>query len=258
MPVPGFTRENLRRHRLTRGPVVVGIPMTEMVSRTAFWNFAFLFRDGMKHGDAIIPVIKIAVPAEARNDMIRKFLNDWDEKYRFLLMFDSDMIVPLEAIDALTGYDVPFVSGYTTLKNYPYTPIPSVKAESSIEDGEVVQGYRAITNWEPSSGIQECDGTGAAALCLRRDLLSAMRDPWFKHGVMGEDYYFCQRVQETKLPGYPDGVPILVSTDIPIGHIGEDVGWPHKWFEVKDQWYADHPDKGETDAEVIGIQQAAD
>lgn len=254
MPVPGFTRENLLRHRLTRRPVAVGIPTTEMVIRESFHQFLHLARDGMKHGDVVLPIRKVAVPAEARNTMIHLFL-ELDERFEFLFLFDSDMVVPNEALDVMSGYDVPFVSGYCSLKQYPYMPIPAVKAEIGEYDGKQIQGYRQVTNWPVYSGIHECDGVGAAALCLRRDLLEAIPPPWFEHGEGGEDYYFCRKVQEcTALPGYETGVPILITTDVPVGHIGTLTAWPQMWFEVKDAYFAENPDGAyEIDAPVIGV-----
>ena len=258
MPVNGLTRESLLKWRLKRPNVAVGIPMLETISRTAFTSFMFLGIDGMRHGDRLLPINAPAVPAEARNSLIRSFL-ELPSHYRYLFRFDSDMVVPIEALDVMSGYDLPFVSGYTTYKKYPFTPVASVRSGTKEWQGQEVPAYRNITGWEPNTGIYECDATGAAALCLRRDLLEAIAEPWFVHeGAGGEDYYFCRQVQKTRLLDYPDGVPILISTDVPIGHIGEQVAWPSMWFGAKERYYAEHPEEAEIEAEVFGVYREDD
>jgi hypothetical protein len=42
-------------------------------------------------------------------------------------------------------------------------------------------------------------------------------------------------------------VPIFVSTDVPVGHIGEVVATPQMWFDNKEKWYAENPDEGEAE-----------
>jgi hypothetical protein len=234
-----------------RPPVAVGIPMSENLSRNAFWNFMFLAKC-LRATDAFLPIYATAVPATARNTIITTFLTDPEHAHcRFLCLFDSDMIVPMNVVEILAGYDLPFVSAYCTRKSYPYLPIPAMLVGTSQQDGELTYEYTPITSWEPNSNIHECDGVGAAALCLRRDLLEAMERPWFKHEGGGEDYYFCRKVKQTRLPAHPDGVPIYVDTNTTVGHIGEAIAWPADFFRIKEGYMA------ETGKREIDIERTA-
>ena len=233
---PTITDADLREQRRKRGSVAVGIPMETWVGRSAFWRFANVFTQ-LRPNDRLLPIERQAVPGVIRNAIIRAFL-DLPERFTHLFLFDSDMTIEhANIVDVFTLYDLPFVAGYCTRKTYPYLPVPAVHRGAKNFHGEQVHEYQPITNWEPKSGLRECDATGAAVLCLRRDLLAAIEPPWFAHEGGGEDYYFCRKVKAvTTLPDYPEGVPIMVDTYIKIGHVGESVAYPDTFFAVKEEY----------------------
>jgi hypothetical protein len=177
------------------------------------------------------------VPGVIRNHIIEEFLKLPDD-YQFLFLFDSDMTVPANIVDVQTLYDLPIVSGWCVRKQWPYMPVPARKAQTWERDGETMHEYRPITNLEPNSGLHECDGTGGAALCLRRDLLQAIEPPYFKHEGGGEDYYFCRKVKATTgLKPYDGPTKIMVDTYTKIGHIGEFEALPQHWAAAKDDYF---------------------
>mgnify|MGYP000309463774 CR=1 FL=1 len=224
-----------------RPKVALAIPSTEFLPRQAFWAFMFMAQT-LKPGDHLLQTETVAVPAVARNTLIKGFMDQTDAEY--LLLFDADMVPPANIIDTLVSYRVPFVSAYCTRKQYPYLPIPALYSHTSIIGGETVHEYKPVTDMQPDSGLQVCDGTGAAALCIRRDVIEAIEPPWFRHEGGGEDYYFCRKVQAVKTADAPDGVPILIDTHSPVGHIGTEIAYPSTWFSVKEQYMAE---TGETE-----------
>lgn len=221
----GLTAAGLRRWHDERPAVAVGIPMLETVWRTAFWQFMFLMKE-LRDDDQVLPIHRSATPGDARNEIIRTFLA-LPESVEYLFLFDSDMVVPAQAVDFLSWTQAPFMSGYCCWKSPPYTPTPAFYTGSVEYQGAEVPRYNPVTNWLPNTGLHVCDGVGAAALCLRRDLLEAVGDPWFVHEDGGEDYAFCRKVQAL-------GFDIVVNTNCEIGHIGERVAHPRDFFAERD------------------------
>jgi hypothetical protein len=194
------------------------------------------------------PSVALAIPSEATlprravQSVEMLMACNWKPGDHFLLMLDSDMVVPSNLIDIWVGNPnarLPFVSGYCTSKIWPYLPIPSMLTGMAELDGKPVHAYVPITNWAVGSGLQECDGVGMAAVCIRRDVLEAMEPPYFAfEGGGGEDFYFCRKLKEIKTVDASRGVPILVDTGTTIGHIGEFEAHPQDFFATKDDWLA--------------------
>lgn len=228
-----------------RPNVAVGIPMLEFIPRSAFYPFLFVAQY-LTPRDRIMPIQRSADPATTRNQLITDFL-DLPDDIRFLFLFDSDMQPPNNIVDVFARYNLPFVSGYCTHKSYPYMPIPAMQVGTTRRDGETIYEYRAVTNWEVNSGVRQCDATGAAAICVRRDVLEKMNPPYFKFEGGGEDLYFCRKVQRIATHDFPGGAPIFVDTGAVVGHIGEIVGTPQRFFEHKAEWMAEHPEAAEID-----------
>lgn len=216
-----LTRAGLDRWHEERPAVAVGVPMMPTVWRTAFWPFMFMVKR-LRPDDHLLPINRSAVPGEARNKIIEAFLQ-LPDSVEYLFLFDDDMVVNQDVIDFLSWTQAPFMSAYCSWKQAPYAPTAAMYVGEMVYQGKTVPRYAPVTNWRPNSGLHVCDGVGAAALCLRRDLLVAIGNPWFEHGYGGEDYTFCRKVQAL-------GHHIVVNTNCEIGHIGEFIAKPSDFF----------------------------
>lgn len=235
-----------------RPSVALAIPTTEFIPRKAFMSQMLMMTTCWRPGDVFLTMPRIAAITIARNTIVEKFL-EMPERVRFLMMIDSDMVVPSNLIERWVGDPTcraPFISGYCTQKEYPYLPVVSRRHGTLDAYGETHAAYRPITNIAVNSGAHKVDGVGAACLCIRRDVLQAITPPWFVGP--GEDYYFCRKVQEVATPEMPDGVWIVVDSGAEIGHIGESIAYPEDWFRVKDTYLAD------TGREEIALDEEID
>jgi hypothetical protein len=242
-----------------RPSVALAIPSEATLPRRAVQSVEMLMACNWKPGDHYLALDKIATIHIARNNIVHEFLS-LPKSVEFLLMLDSDMVVPSNLIDIWVGNPnarLPFVSGYCTSKIWPYLPIPSMLTGMAELDGKPVHAYVPITNWAVGSGLQECDGVGMAAVCIRRDVLEAMEPPYFAfEGGGGEDFYFCRKLKEIKTVDASRGVPILVDTGTTIGHIGEFEAHPQDFFATKDDWLA-RTGKAEIDFRPLGRRDSA-
>lgn len=192
----------------------------------------------LKPGDQQLHIQETAVVSEARNTLIKSFL-ELPKSVQYLFLFDADMVPPANIIELFVGYDMPFISAYCVRKYYPYTPVPAMFAGMREHYGQAVYEYQPVTDMELGTGIHRCDGVGAAAICVRRDVLEAIEPPWFKFEGGGEDYYFCRKVQQVKTHDMPDGVWIAVDTHTQVGHVGESIAYPEDWFRIKERYIED-------------------
>lgn len=156
----------------------------------------------------------------ARNECVREFLKD--PFYKKLFFIDSDTIPPANALDLL-GYDDGMVSGLCHIwqggdqdKRGFYVP-PRMKINAFDFRPETDDFISKIP--PPDGRVFYCDAAGAACLVIRRDLLEAMPEPWFRTirdpygaGLRGEDLDFCRRAGLM-------GIKVLYVPTVQFGHI---------------------------------------
>ena len=99
------------------------------------------------------------------------------------------------------------------LKRIP--PWPAVVYSHQDEDGWYVSADL------PEKGLTEIHAAGSAGMLIKREVLDAIGDPWFRPAPdaegLNEDLYFCQRAREA-------GFRIWCDPAIPFGHIA------HHWI----------------------------
>ncbi len=240
-----------------RPTVAVGIPSTWAIHRESVTAFNFMMQT-LRHSDRVLQIEQPAVVSVARNTLIEAFLALPDD-VQYLLLFDDDMVVPANVIDQLVRYGLPFVSAYCTRKTWPFLPVPATFTNTTLEaNGDTLHHYKPITDMEPNTGLHRCDATGAAAICIRRDVLEAMEPPYFAFIGGGEDYYFCRKVAEVKTPEMPDGVWIMIDTGTEVGHVGTFVAYPRDWFKHKAEYIAETGEVEEITGEHEVMLPAAD
>lgn len=174
-----------------------------------------LFRARANRLDGIVRV-EGGLLSRQRNEVVKTFLDHTSAAW--LLMVDSDEVLPVEAFDRLVAaaheHERPVVAGlyFGTLPNpnglLP-TPIPHFYRRT--DDGVMVS---PVTDY-PRDTLIEIDAAGTGCILVHRTVLEAIRthadpsegDAWcwfrdlpFEGNWLGEDMYFCRRIRAL---GYP-------------------------------------------------------
>jgi GT2 family glycosyltransferase len=181
-----------------------------------------IMRRGRTPVDDVIAVRSGPNISGARNLVVSGFLEDHAAPW--LLMADTDMSLPWDAIDRLIAAadpsDRPVVGGLCFTQNPGGLPLPTLY-ELTEEDGQPVFARHAT--W-PDDGLVHVSATGAACLLVHRDVLETVGKlggdgaaPWFRESVIGsalvgEDLTFCLRCAVA-------GIPVHVHTGVRAGHM---------------------------------------
>jgi GT2 family glycosyltransferase len=128
------------------------------------------------------------------------------------LMVDDDMVFGPDFIERLMKHDLDIVTGLYVKKFYPHTPNVTRKDEN---------GVRQVVEDIPENGLIEADGVGGGFVLIRTKVFKGIEPPWFAMppnktspgGVMGEDYYFCEKAQGA-------GYKVMVDCSLVVGHLG--------------------------------------
>ena len=143
--------------------------------------------------------------AAKRNHLVRHLLKN--KQLQWYLCLDSDMTPPPNTIPHLlaTGRDV--VSAVCTTKHPPFNVCAGYYDEKTGKSIELL-------DFGGSEPVKEVEWTGAACLLVRRNVLEAVGDPWFKGDPsgIGEDTDFCEKVLRA-------GFKIHVDTSLWVGHL---------------------------------------
>ena len=149
----------------------------------------------------------------------RNFMAQWalDEGVDYLLMVDSDMVLPKDAIANLLSHDVEICTGW------------AVKGSSD-------DGLTSVVKFGPNSfndcyyarevaelgELAQVKGNGMACALISTDVFRRFKRPWFKFvdnangSGLGEDYWFCMQCANI-------GVKVHVDTRVGCGHIHDRV-----------------------------------
>lgn len=153
--------------------------------------FLSVFTAARKHHCSILSMLSGPVLHRARNELVRMYLRDCDERY--LLMVDSDIEFTTDDIDKALAHDAPIVSGI----------YPKTQMDTGAEGMEIVE-----------------DGCGF--LLVRRDVYERLGEFPFNPikiqtgEVTGEDVGFRYHAGEA-------GFDIIVDPAISLGHLKSQV-----------------------------------
>jgi hypothetical protein len=191
-----------------------GIPGDEL----AFFKFTsnLLAYGNIMPWDANIFTESTYLP-DARNDIHEKFV---ESNIEWLMMVDTDVLLPPYTIDTLLGHYKPLVGGWYKYKKPSeingeliHQPVvyKYINTYKEIETGKDIYNYEKFT--KPGKGLQRIDGIGAGCLLMRRDLAQALgKRPYsMEHG--GEDLGLCKKV-------YDLGFDIHVDWSLECAHAG--------------------------------------
>lgn len=111
--------------------------------------------------------------SDGREEMTKEFLQT-DATHMFCL--DSDMGIPLNAIERLASHHLPIVGGlYVSRHNNNW---PFIWEEMISPNGRFLD-WKVAADWPPGA-LVECDVTGAGCLLIERSVFEAIGQPWWR------------------------------------------------------------------------------
>lgn len=197
---------------LADSPGTIALPTSE-IGRFAMFTVALA---GTRQPDYThLSVMASASVVENLNHVIRQ-LRDEDEWVWILgddHVWESDCLMRLlAAMDDNPEADilVPLV-----VKRNPPWHLVVFQEAGEYEDG--MPRWRPY-GWEeiPESGVFEVDAAGSAGMLVRREVLDAIGDPWFRSTggvVLNEDVTFCADARKK-------GYRVFATADVTMGHLG--------------------------------------
>lgn len=197
--------------------LLIAVPTFENCSTETFKSIYGLQRP--TGFDLLCDMVKGYDCAKGRNVICQEAL---DYNFDWLLMVDSDMVLPNHTLVSLLSHNQPIVFGWyprrcTSMKNI------------SLQQTELFRpGMRDFTdannikiNEIPATGLTEIKGGGMGCALIKCSILQDLKDQsglWFKYvqysqnSVLSEDNYFCCRATEA-------GYKIFADNSVRCGHI---------------------------------------
>ena len=206
--------------------VHIGVPCLGEIPDEWFYSFVSLKKPSS------LKLSKVSNrPADvARNTIIQELERDW------LFLMDADQTFHPGSLDKLMSWDLPIVSGlYFKSPGAPfphvykyayqgnpkdqqgahfYAPVVNPIAQFLLKHKDKLAGGEALLLPSQRSDLIEVDGIGAGCILVHRRVLDMIEPPWFEYNkgsFVGEDFYFCRKVQAA-------GFKIFVDPGVICGH----------------------------------------
>lgn len=148
---------------------------------------------------------------KARQKAVDLFLNETTDDY--LLFVDSDMGFPRDLALRLAGHALPIVSALCVRRDPPFLPtmLGLVENLPLAQRPREAGKYYHIPAWQDGA-LVTVDAVGAAAIMIRRDVLTTIAPPHFDFMEgRGEDVIFCEKARAA-------GFSIVVDTSVHCRH----------------------------------------
>lgn len=203
--------------------VAIGIPNKGITDALCYDNhLEFMHRLGKTQSESItngklneiqflLITISRVFPALAR-ERISEFSID-EGKADYLLMWDDDMLLPMDMFDRLYAHNVDIVAALAFTRLAPHKPVIYNLTEGydAVEKKSYYINH-VVTNY-PKNTLVECDAVGFGAVLIKTKVLKSMTKPWFMSTTgSGEDIYFCHQARK-------QGFRVFVDTSVKLGHL---------------------------------------
>jgi SAM-dependent methyltransferase len=206
--------------------VQIGVPM--LGPMTDEWFYSFIGLD--KPPGTKLTKVSSRPADEARNMIIKQLEKDW------LFFMDADQTFHPDTLRKLLSWDLPIVSGLYFKS--PGNPVPHAYkyayqeavgeqkdthfyaalidpvTQFLLKHTDKLKNSEAIVLPSTKEDLLEVDGVGAGCILVHRQVLDAIEPPWFeynKESFVGEDFYFCRKVQAA-------GFKIFLDPGVICGH----------------------------------------
>jgi hypothetical protein len=160
-------------------------------------------------------VIGRVFPALARERMAEHMVESGN--YDYLLMWDDDMILPMDMFQRLYWRNVDIIAPLAFTRIEPFKPVIYNLTEGwdSTEKKSYYMNF-AVLNY-PKNTLVECDAVGFGAVLIKTSVFQKIKKPWFMSTTgSGEDIYFCHQARKA-------GVRVFMDTSVKLGHLGERI-----------------------------------
>ena len=160
--------------------------------------------------------------ATARNAIAQMAI---DHKTDFVMMVDSDMVVPKDALLNMLEDPVDVCLGYCPRRSdHSLTSIFRLYRKNGKTNTSFSEPYPVSELRDSSDKRIQVIGGGTAIVLIKTDVFRRLPRPWFdwvndKDGTMvSEDLYFCNRLKNAR-------IPIFVDTRVSCGHNLRTIYW---------------------------------
>ena len=202
---------------LTEAPGTVAVPMSE-VGR--FAAFTVALAGTIQPPGCHLSVMASASVTENLNSSIRTMPDD--SEWLWILGDDhiwahNCLMHMLSVLD--DNPDIDILVPLVVKRNPPFHLVVFHQDDSLVEPRvqEEMSTFRPY-EWDevPNAGVFEIDAAGSAGMLIRRHVLDAMTEPWFRSTggvILNEDVTFCLDARDR-------GFRLFATADIVMGHLG--------------------------------------
>ena len=184
--------------------ILIAVPTFETVMPETFKSIYDLNRCGH---DLTFEFIKGYDVAKARNEIAYKTAT---EGYDYVLMVDSDMILPQNTLECMLDGEPDICLGVYPRKN-------TKSGDTELFKDSGIDFFDRYKYSELTEDRMEVKGGGFGCVLIKASVFGKMDYPWFKFEAykdftaLSEDLYFCDRVGKI-------GIKIVADTRIRCGH----------------------------------------
>ena len=186
--------------------ILIAVPTFETILPETFKSIYAL---NTKGHDVDFDFVKGYDCARARNEIAKRAM---EGNYDYVLMVDSDIIIPENTIECLLQSPVDIVYGFCPRKNTTEKKSTVYKiGKPNFEDCYLFDNLPALTR-------VEVKGAGAACAMIKTDIFRKLKYPWFKYvsypnnTYLSEDLYFCAEAGKA-------GYVMWADTRVRCGHL---------------------------------------
>lgn len=195
---------------MERKSILIAVPTFENISLETFKSIYGLQSDHILAFD----YVKGYDCAKARNEIVKKAING---KFDYILMVDSDVVVPYNTIDLLMSPPADIVVGVYPRKNTDCKDTELFKMGTK----DYVDRYTYDDLYSMPNRFQ-IKGSGMGCALIKTDIFEKLPFPYFKYvtyddgSVLSEDLYFCSLLTQY-------GITIEADSGVQCGHISRGI-----------------------------------